>query len=106
MSAIAWQQCTRGRAGLPSELPEPRRVRPALQVARSGGRRVVLLGLSLGASYGAAFLASPLLDDAWREAHVERLVTISGGRWGLGARMLGFTCRMIGESYGIGVRWG
>ncbi|EFJ52440.1 hypothetical protein VOLCADRAFT_115914 [Volvox carteri f. nagariensis] len=47
-------------------------------VAASGGRRVVLLGLSLGASYAVSFLTSPLVDPTWREKHIGRLVTMSG----------------------------
>ncbi|KAG2484004.1 hypothetical protein HYH03_017171 [Edaphochlamys debaryana] len=50
-------------------------------VAAAGGRRAVLLGLSLGGSYGAAFLGSDVVDEAWKAKHVEKLVTISGV-WG------------------------
>ncbi|GIL96981.1 hypothetical protein Vretimale_2708, partial [Volvox reticuliferus] len=48
------------------------------RVAASGGRRVVLLGLSLGASYAVSFLNSKVVDQEWKETHMERLVTLSG----------------------------
>ncbi|KAG2484003.1 hypothetical protein HYH03_017170 [Edaphochlamys debaryana] len=50
-------------------------------VAAAGGRRAVLLGLSMGGTYAAAFLGSDVVDEAWKAKHVEKLVTISG-TWG------------------------
>ncbi|KAG2431309.1 hypothetical protein HYH02_013440 [Chlamydomonas schloesseri] len=63
-------------------------------VAAAGGRRVVLYGVSLGASYAAAFLdtrahgpaaaeaaaagGGPAVSEEWKAAHVERLVSSSG----------------------------
>ncbi|GFR40033.1 hypothetical protein Agub_g569, partial [Astrephomene gubernaculifera] len=47
-------------------------------VAASGGRRAVLVGLSLGATYAASFLSCGLVDEEWKARHVERLVTMSG----------------------------
>ncbi|KXZ44361.1 hypothetical protein GPECTOR_69g454 [Gonium pectorale] len=49
--------------------------------ARGPCTRVVLLGLSLGGTYAAAFLGSGLVDEEWKARHVERLVSISGV-WG------------------------
>ncbi|PNH12921.1 Phosphatidylcholine-sterol acyltransferase [Tetrabaena socialis] len=44
----------------------------------ASGRRVVLLGLSLGATYVTGFLSSRVVDAAWKERHVERFVSKIG----------------------------
>ncbi|GLI59185.1 hypothetical protein VaNZ11_001017, partial [Volvox africanus] len=68
----------------PAEWSEPGgsfhslRAAVSAKVAANRGRRVVLLGLSLGASYAVSFLNSKVVDQEWKETHVERLVTLSG----------------------------
>ncbi len=47
------------------------------QVEAAGGRRAVLVGLSLGGPYAATFLARHV-DEEWKQRHVERLVALSG----------------------------
>jgi hypothetical protein len=45
----------------------------------ASGRRAVLISFSLGGPYTSLFLDSHVGPD-WREAHVEALISLSGGR--------------------------
>ncbi|KAJ9508655.1 hypothetical protein QJQ45_027944 [Haematococcus lacustris] len=45
---------------------------------QSGRKPVVLVGLSLGASYSSSFLASGYVEQSWKDEHVAALLSISG----------------------------
>ena len=47
-------------------------------VAKNGGRKVSLVSLSLGGPYTQLFLTTFITDAAWKDAHVENWVSLSG----------------------------